>query len=73
MVYATRGLVTAGPSGCGTCRNCSSLFWGIGVGNGLRCLSEADNGPQPDHADPAGAIWLPASGDADSLNEVGAA
>ena len=26
------------PSGCGTCRNCSSLFWGIGAATGLRCV-----------------------------------
>lgn len=32
---------TIPPIGCGTCRNCSSLFWGIGAATGLRCVGDA--------------------------------
>ncbi|MBN8911784.1 MAG: hypothetical protein ABS35_34215 [Kaistia sp. SCN 65-12] len=44
MASTTNSPASAAPSGCGTCRNCSSLFWGIGVGLGLRCVNEANKG-----------------------------
>ncbi|MCX5579773.1 hypothetical protein OSH12_15920 [Kaistia terrae] len=41
MAHTTNSAVSLPPSGCGTCRNCSSLFWGIGAATGLRCVGEA--------------------------------
>lgn len=44
MASATKSPVSTAPSGCGTCRNCSSLFWGIGAASGLRCVGDAGKG-----------------------------
>ena len=44
MGSTTTSPVSAAPSGCGTCRNCSSLFWGIGAGTGLRCVGDVRKG-----------------------------
>jgi len=44
MASPTNSPASAAPSGCGTCRNCSSLFWGIGAASGLRCVGEAGKG-----------------------------
>jgi len=41
MATTRNSTASTPPSGCGTCRNCSSLFWGIGASSGLRCVGDA--------------------------------
>ncbi|MCX5518767.1 hypothetical protein OSH10_09995 [Kaistia defluvii] len=44
MATTRNSTASTPPSGCGTCRNCSSLFWGIGASSGLRCVGDAGKG-----------------------------
>jgi hypothetical protein len=44
MANTTNSAASNPPSGCGTCRNCSSLFWGIGAATGLRCVGVPGKG-----------------------------